>query len=133
MNVVKTYIDKDKYGGIGLFAAEFIPKGTLIWKFHPICDKIIPKGEMNFILNSVAYPKTVKDYLLRYTSEKDGHIIFYGDDAKFCNHSKTPNTHGYPEQFASVDICRGDEITCDYSEIHDSFSEDEFEVLKSYK
>jgi len=34
MFLVKTYLDKSKIRGIGLFADEFIPKGTLIWKFN---------------------------------------------------------------------------------------------------
>ncbi len=133
MNLVKTYIDTDNFGGIGLFAAEDIPAGTKIWKFNPAVDKLWRSEGFHYILNHKKTTEVEKNYLLRYTSEKDGIVYFYGDDAKFSNHSKTPNTHGYPEQYASVDIKRGEEITCDYSIFNDDFSEEEFKILKSYK
>src|ERR1700747_2237517 len=99
MNLVKTYIDKDNFGGIGLFAAEFIPKGTLIWKFGAT-DKKWDSAGFSYIINHSKTTQTEKDYLLRYTSDKNGIVYFYGDDAKYCNHSNTPNTHGYPETYA---------------------------------
>ena len=33
MLLVKTYLDKSPIHGIGVFAAERIPKGTKIWRF----------------------------------------------------------------------------------------------------
>ena len=131
MNLVKTYIDKDNYGGIGLFAAQYIAKGQCIWDFNHMVDKQWDSDDFHSLLNTLSYIE--KHYLLRYTSEKDGIVYFYGDDAKYCNHSKTPNTHGYPNQYASVDIQIGQEITCDYSVINDEFSEGEFETLNGYK
>ena len=39
MLVVKTYINKSKIHGFGLFAGENIKKGTVIWKFNPVIDR----------------------------------------------------------------------------------------------
>lgn len=38
MLVVKTKIGQSKIEGIGLFADQFIPKGTVTWKFHQKFD-----------------------------------------------------------------------------------------------
>jgi len=35
---VKTYVKESKIHGNGLFAKEFIPKGTIIWKFDSRLD-----------------------------------------------------------------------------------------------
>ena len=31
--------------GVGLFADEFIPKGTIMWRFDPTFDIFFPKDE----------------------------------------------------------------------------------------
>ncbi len=126
MNQVKTYIDKSDIDGIGLFAAEFIMKGTLIWKFSGL-DQEISKEQVKK-LNQLEY-----QYFKRYEFGKDGLYIFCSDDAKFCNHSDNPNTNGYPEQYALRNIEIGEEITCNYGYINDDFDKSEFEKLKSHK
>ena len=32
-----------KIHGVGLFADEFIPKGTITWRFNPVWDIVFPK------------------------------------------------------------------------------------------
>lgn len=113
MNQVKTYIDKSNIDGIGLFAGEFILKGTLIWKFSGIDQKFTKKEITEMNLNAIE-----EDYLYRYAFGKNEDEIYWCSDyAKYCNHSPKPNTFGYPEQWALVDIHLGEEITCDYTEI----------------
>ena len=43
MLLVKTKIGPSKIAGIGLFADEFIAKGTPVWKFEPGFDLEIPR------------------------------------------------------------------------------------------
>jgi SET domain-containing protein len=38
MLLVKTKLDRSSIEGIGLFAAEFIPKSATIWKYDPVID-----------------------------------------------------------------------------------------------
>jgi SET domain-containing protein len=38
MLLVKTRLDRSQISGIGLYADEFIPKGTIIWRFTPGLD-----------------------------------------------------------------------------------------------
>lgn len=127
MNQVKTYIDKSGIEGIGLFAAEFIPKGTLIWKLSGLDQEVTNEKVKELRLSDVE-----NHYYLRYSWGK-GVIIFCCDDAKYCNHSDNANTCGCHEQYALRDIEIGEEITCNYVEIHDDFDFKEFETLKSYR
>lgn len=129
MNQIKTYIDRSNIEGIGLFAAEFIPKGTLIWKLDGL-DQVFSKEEIEKI-----NLKGIKDhYFKRYMFEMNEHYIFCSDDARFTNHSNNSNTiSSQMFQYAKNNIQIGEEITCDYSEINDYFEESEFEELISYK
>ncbi len=38
MLLIKTKLDLSKIHGIGLFAGEDIPKGTIIWRFNSLID-----------------------------------------------------------------------------------------------
>jgi SET domain-containing protein len=66
--------------------------------------------------------KFIRIYM--YESKKTGHVVLCADDARFYNHSKTPNTTGVDlpgidsEQadMATRDIQKGEEITYDYEE-----------------
>ena len=60
MNQIKTYIDRSGIEGIGLFAGEFIPKGTLIWKPSGL-DQVFSKEQLENLSQSLE--------LLSYTVE----------------------------------------------------------------
>ena len=129
MNQVKTYIDKSSIEGIGLFAGEFIPKGTLIWKPSGL-DRIYTKDEYE----NIKISDFEKDYMKRYTFGKGDLRIFCSDEMRYCNHSDTnPNLGGYLTQIALRDIQPGEEITQDYSELTENFTEEEFKELTSYQ
>ncbi len=112
MLLVKTYLDKSKIHGIGLFADELIKKGTLIWKFVPGFDFVVNKKQI------AKFPKTTKDWILQY-AYFDGDEKVYSicvDNARFFNHSENSNTENKEDKtIASRDIRKGEEITSDYS------------------
>jgi hypothetical protein len=52
-----------------------------------------------------------------YTDVATGNYILCSDDAKYMNHSDTPNTRTQGHQtIAIADIQSGEEITCNYYE-----------------
>ncbi len=135
MNLVKTYIDRSEIEGIGMFAGQFIPKGTLIWKLNSDIDLIYPRN--NYDELSKNWSEIEKHYFNRYVFEDSENYYFCSDDAKYCNHSFTPNTGGIEEQIALRDINIGEEITCNYAEINNNekecWNEEEFKTLISHK
>ncbi len=125
MNLVKTYIGKSPVDGIGLFASEFIPKGTLIWELQDHFDTVIKDEDFQFIIGETSTMSLAqKDYLNKYCYFKNGKRVLCADDAKFANHSLNANTVStFDRQYAKIDINIGDEIFCDYREICDDFDE----------
>ena len=89
MLLVKTYIGKSKISGIGLFAAEPIRKGQAIWKWG---------GNDMFYLylqvDKYVDPKRKKE-IMHYAYTDANCYKMCGDDAKYMNHSFTPNTESF--------------------------------------
>lgn len=110
MLIVKTYLDKSPINGIGLFAGEFIPKGTKIWIFAPKLDLAFKRVEVK--------NKNIFDFLNKYCFKHNGHYILCTDDGRFINHSDTPNTDDktFPYTIAAKDIEQGEEITSNYND-----------------
>lgn len=111
MLLVKTYLDKSKIHGIGVFAGEFIRKDTKIWRFVEGFDRFYsPKQHARL-------PKAARDFIKFHGYRVDGEILLTVDHDRHMNHSDTPNTYlkgGYA--IARVNIRKGTEITNDYRE-----------------
>ncbi|MDO8590270.1 MAG: SET domain-containing protein [bacterium] len=117
MLLVKTRIGPSKINGIGLFAAEFVKKGTPTWKFTPGLDLELKKEDL------VALSEYSREQILNYSyidKEKPDIYILCFDDARFVNHSKEPNItngsleNGIYSDIAAHDIPEGEELTFDY-------------------
>lgn len=124
MLVVETYIGKSTISGMGLFAAEDIPEGTVMWVFDPRIDRVIRQEEMSDA------PELVLEYIDKYAwVGSDGHWHIGIDNDKFCNHSVNPNKGFVHEDNTFValrDIAKGEEITEDYSTYCSGFEEFNF-------
>jgi SET domain-containing protein len=108
---VKTYIDKSPIAGLGCFAAEVIPKGTVIWTFQDGFDTVIPKETYEGL------PERAKRFILNfcYFDQKKQSCIMCMDNAKYFNHAIDPNcSHDGEDTIASRDIFPGEEITENY-------------------
>lgn len=116
MLLVKTQIGPSKIDGIGLFAAQFIPEGTVIWKFVPGFDLELSEDDI-LQLSESAQEQALK---YSYFDEKIKKYVLCSDDARFFNHSRHANTGDGESQdehgltIAVVDIREGEEMTCDY-------------------
>jgi uncharacterized protein len=125
MLVVKTILAPSAIEGLGLFAAQHIPKGTIVWRFVPGVDALFGAEEVEKL------PEITQDVCKRYGyyDHNNNKYVLCGDDARFENHSDDPNTAGfYPEgdpfgmDIATRDIQEGEEITCDYRSFDAEFA-----------
>ena len=119
MLLVKTKIGKSKIEGLGCFANQFIPKGTIVWKFTPNFDIVTPPLEVEK-LPEIAR-KTFCKYA--YLNKKTGMYVLCWDDGKFFNHSDKPNVISVDTEndaegldVTARDILQGEEITCNYDD-----------------
>lgn len=111
MLLVKTYLDKSSIHGLGVFAAERIPKGAKIWRFVEGFDRCYTPKQF------ARLPKAAREFLKNYAYKVDGEILFTVDNDHHMNHAEKPNTvlrGGYV--IAATDIPKGAEITNDYRE-----------------
>lgn len=133
MLVVKTKIGQSKIEGIGLFADQFITKGTVTWKFDPKFDIYFDPGEVEEM------SELKKDLITHYAylSKKSGKYVYSIDNTRFANHSTNPNI-AEDEKLSqgSVEICTiamrdiqiGEEMTIDYRaiDVTDENGEDKY-------
>lgn len=116
MLLVKTRLDRSQISGIGLYADEFIPKGTIIWRFTPGLDLKFNQEQLQDYKSRLNVAR-LEDFI--YRSKISGDFILCADDARFINHSFHPNTIDTTEDvegltIASRDIFPGEEIVSDY-------------------
>jgi uncharacterized protein len=126
MLLVKTRLGQSPIEGLGVFAAENIKKGTIVWQFVPGVDLLISPKELQLL------PSAVVEHCKRYAylHNVTGEYVLCGDDARFVNHSDDPNTMGvYPPgdnqglDIAVRDIREGEELTSDYQSFDAEFSQ----------
>ena len=117
---VRTYIAPDSYGGRGVFAADRIPAGKIVWKMHPSYTKFIPAEKC--LRLTPAQREWIETYAYPFVDEDTSPVtmgVFYNlDNSRYMNHDERPNTT-YPPgngdvNIAARDIEKGEEITCDY-------------------
>lgn len=117
MLLVKTKLDLSAIHGIGLFAAEFISKDTVIWRFHPFIDIRLTEEQ----IEQLSKPSCEQTRKYSYREKQSGLYVLCGDDARFLNHSNAPNCFDFydgEEQDLTVawrDIQAGEELTCNYA------------------
>ena len=109
---VKTRLAPSEIHCIGLFAAEFIAKGTITWQRDPEFDFAYDEAALESV------PPPVKEQFLKYSYFDFDlrQFVLCSDDQRFMNHSENPNICSTPEHDrALVDIASGEELFCDYT------------------
>lgn len=115
---VPTRLGQSLIHGIGVFAAERIPKGTEVWRFSPGFDLDLDPAVVE------AFPRHTRDWFAHfgYVDYHLDRLIVCLDNARFINHSGDPNLRSdyqrdrYGPDYAARDIAAGEELTADYSE-----------------
>lgn len=105
--------------GLGLFALVDIPNGEKYWERDERFDKVIPIKEFE------SYKEIARKYIEYYGfQETENNWYLCSDNARFTNHSNTPNTTHYHDEKGTLiyctttkDIKAGEEILCDYKEL----------------
>ena len=121
MMLVNTYVAPSAIEGVGVFAAEPIAAGTLIWKLDPDFDRLLDKASV------ARQPAFTREFIERYTypyPDDPNLLVLEVDNGRFMNHDATgPNTDfsSATAGFAVRDIAAGEELTCNYGEFDPGF------------
>lgn len=96
--------------GLGIFATQFIPKGTIVFVLDKLDLVLRPD---NPIIDHPGYTAFIHKYSY---IDANGDRILCWDHAKYMNHSCRPNTMSTTWGFdiAIEDVPAGDELTCEY-------------------
>ena len=132
MLLIKTKVLQSKIHGLGLFADEFIPKGTVTWRFDPDFD-------IYFDPKDVALMSEAKRGLIEhfaYLSKQTGKYVYSIDNTRFTNHSSKPNINNTTVLKGDTEVCgealrdieAGEEMTIDYRlvDAHDELHGDDY-------
>lgn len=120
MLLVDTYVGPSVIEEVGVFAAEPITAGQVIYRFDPCFDRLISRAEL------ASYPASIRRFVERYTYPHPTdrlRLVLDVDNGRHMNHSPEPNTDfryaifGY----AIRDIAAGEEITCNYADFEPGF------------
>ena len=117
MLLVPTRLAQSPIHGFGVYAAGLIPKGTPVWRFERGLDMEFDPGIVETL------PEHVRAFFSHYgyLDRNMRRIILCFDDARFVNHSDTPNVatdyaqDAYGLDVALRDIAAGEELTMDYA------------------
>jgi len=113
MLVVRTYVAASKINGLGVFAAQPIPRNHPVWVEHSIFNIVLTPEQV------ATLPPVSQDYIEKYAWTDDVGAQHIGVDAdKYINHSDDPNcgwvAAGAGISVALRDIEADEEITEDY-------------------
>jgi hypothetical protein len=120
MMLVPTYVAPSAIEGVGIFAAEPIAAGTLIWRLEPSLDRLLRRGDVAVL--SEVFRTFVERYSYPYPHDPE-QLIVELDNGRFMNHSDAPNTiFSDPDSgFTLRAIAAGEELTCNYAEFDPGF------------
>jgi SET domain-containing protein len=122
MLLVPTRLAQSPIHGFGVYAAGLIPKGTPVWRFERGLDMEFDPGIVETL------PEHVRTFFSHYgyLDRNVKRIILCFDDARFVNHSDTPNVvtdyaqDAYGLDVALRDMAAGEELTMNYEGFEES-------------
>lgn len=122
MLLVQVRVAASPIHGLGVFAVAPIARGTVVWRFTPGFDLDLDPALLD------AQPAHFRAVLLHYgyIDPRLNRFILCCDDARFINHSDTPNLlmdptdDRYAVDVAARDIAAGEEMTVDYALVEGS-------------
>ena len=109
--LIEHFVGPSSIHGLGVFAAQFVPKGARVWVYHPAIDRIIPASDLAGLPGHVIERiETHSEYL-----PKQDAFRMSADGDYYLNHSDDPNLENRGDNiFARRDIQAGEELHFDY-------------------
>ena len=112
MLLIATCVAPSPVQGLGLFAVEPVAAGQPVWRFEANFDRVLDPA---FAATLPPVPRAFLDRHAYRSPDFPGRIVMPGDDARFLNHSETPNIGSSGlETYALWDVAAGEELFCDY-------------------
>jgi SET domain-containing protein len=112
------YTKESPVHGIGLFAKEFIPMGTVWWQGTVGKNVIVfSEHQYNALLESNHSAMLDEIHKYAYYDFRTDGLIYICDDARYINHSTNPNCKHPLAKFISIttrDIQKDEELFEDY-------------------
>ena len=119
MMMVETELKQSEIHGIGVFLAEPVIKGTLLWQYDSRVDRVYSEAEVR------SMPLLAQQFMRIYSTWHAGVQLWVlcGDNGRHFNHSDTPNSVSdgiaFGADYAAADLPAGTELTSDYATICD--------------
>ncbi len=127
MLLVKTEVKNSPIAGVGLFAAEEINKGDIVWQYSPNTCLLFTNHQFQSLLNS--FHKTERqliEYYLTYGYYQEivQSLVCCLDNGRYVNHSEQPTLSTPKDMPANMawqysialrDIQKGEELTENYT------------------
>ncbi|HEY0021489.1 MAG TPA: SET domain-containing protein [Longimicrobium sp.] len=119
MMTVATFVASSPIHGVGLFATRPIAAGTVACRWDDRFDLAFSNEEVERM------PPLMRGFLEHYGYQDDrepGFTFCEVDNGRFMNHSPQPNLDQVGDRCVALrDIAAGEELTCDYRQIHSSW------------
>ena len=111
MLLIEHFVGPSSIHGLGVFAAQFVPKGARVWVYHPAIDRIIHASDLAGLPGHVIERIEIHS---EYLPDTDVFVIS-ADGDYYMNHCDDPNLENRGgEKFAKRDIEAGEELHFDY-------------------
>lgn len=110
MMLIETFVTNSGIHGTGIFTKELIKAHQRIWRYDQGYDLVLTPEQLQ------SMPIWQKKFFETYCYMNGGKLYYCVDNARFMNHSETPNCYEKPDgTYAAVDIEVGEELTCNYA------------------
>ena len=120
MMTVRVRLGISPIHGIGVFAVDPIPRGTVTWRLSQ-WDQQFSDTDL------AAMDPAARECIAHHIYRHDDRWVLCFDAGRFMNHDDQPNTDASSPVIntATRDIAAGEELTCDYAVFDDAFKPSE--------
>jgi SET domain-containing protein len=115
MLIVRHCVEPSRIHGLGLFLKEPVAAGEVIWRYDSMFDVEMPAA---FVASLSPEDANIVYHHAEYFPDRE--VFRLGNDADiFMNHSDKPTLVDCGDEMIALrDLRVGDELTCDYREVH---------------